>query len=612
MKRILSLILIFVIALCSISFASCKNKETSEISIFVPFNKIERFEQAEINLLPGINGEEVKWFSENTELLKVKNGVVEAVATGKTKIIAKYKDFIQAQEVKIVKSEESPQISLNDISILLATSIKLQPKLIYSGRVIDSASFVITSNNTAIVSVDKLNVVANSYGTTDIVVDAYINEEKIATKTVSCKVTDDSGIIPNMSLYELYVTGQVKGIDFITEINLDADVIVGGQKVEQPNIEWVIEDQSIAKIEGGKLKAVGLGKTFVIGTYLQEGLTLKTIKLPVEVKTSIVEDVGGVIPDVIMDMNKSIQQLDSIAILGEDCLLGSIQSDDGKINKVMDNNSLKTADLISGEYSCIVYSSDKKIGAKVNLHIADYVVYDYESLLEVSNPTNVSGYTVLADNVDCGSKGYVNNYTKAKGTTFTGVFNGLGHTISNFGAPYGGTGLYIDSSSGTFKNLAVTGLKLDTYNCAALCYRNVEGGETKVDNVYVEAVCSGISDSKFAAGICAFNWKGSVKITNTIVRVEGVYTEDVGAFIARANEVISITNSFAIGDFLVASKVSNSTNSKFDAINMQTNVKYDNDNQFATERYKDNSKIELNGFNYYWDLSCDVPCFRTA
>ena len=289
--------------------------------------------------------------------------------------------------------------------------------------------------------------------------------------------------------------------------------------------------------------------------------------------------------------------------------LGYIESEDGKIKKTVTDNALSTNGFTSGEYACVAYNSDKTFGVKINLHVADFVVYDYATLLEVCNPENVSGYTVLANDVACGSKGYVNDYFNASGTVFTGIFNGLGHVISEFGKPEG-SGLYKDSNGGTFKNLAVTGLKLDKYNNAALFYRNVQGNETLIDNVYVEASCAGTN--MYSGGLCAFNFKGSVKVSNTIVKVTGTYTQNVGAFIGRSNEMISITNSYAIGEFLVASEVPNAYNQQFDNINKQPNVKYDSAELFVKARYKDDSKINLDGFNQYWDLSRDVPCFKSV
>ena len=83
-----------------------------------------------------------------------------------------------------------------------------------------------------------------------------------------------------------------------------------------------------------------------------------------------------------------------------------------------------------------------------------------------------------------------------------------------------------------------------------------------------------------------------------------------GAISGRAKSVPSFVNTYVItSGLMVANGIDDPHSIVFDKINILP-ILYKNTESFIQAKQADNSAINFSGFNDFWDLSKDVPCFK--
>ena len=130
------------------------------------------------------------------------------------------------------------------------------------------------------------------------------------------------------------------------------------------------------------------------------------------------------------------------------------------------------------------------------------------------------GYLVLGKDIDLGNAG-TNTFGWSYRMTFSGIFDGKNHKISNYQAATNNCGLFA-GVSGTIRNLAVEGVTVNAKSAAVVGYW-LDGGT--IENVYVKGTISGdgnVSDGDIAssgAGLLTARIRGEAKIKNVIVEL---------------------------------------------------------------------------------------------
>jgi len=477
----------------------------------------------------------------------------------------------------------------DDISILVGYEYTPNLTLRLNGEVI-SSTITLSSADTEFVSINNGKLKAEKIGQSVITAVASIDNEQMATTTFKCEVKENKSIHPLKSSFLLYVSNNVKGVAFETYTDLNALVYENGAIIDDAKIDWTVGNEEIATIgQDGRLQAVALGETYVVGSYnLSNGQTLKTIKLPVKVEIPVLE----LKEDLIIDKENENQAFDAQSILGK-TEIGTISNLTNGKEYAVNENQVKTSLFKSGEYTCVFYDKDKTVGVKVSVVSADFVVYDNQDLLHITSLTD--GYIALAN--DLSNIDYSNTYNKS----FKGVFNGLGHTISNIRFKTS-TGLFYNTNGATIKNVAIKNATLEKASSGVFLYRNA-GGETIVDNTYVTVKLSpGQWD---AGGAFAFVFGGKVVYSNSIIYSEGFTSGGNGMVLGRAYAQIVLDNCFAIGNGPICGTGSNQYNRNYEAVNRTAGVRYVSDEELLIAYNK--GKTNYSGFNKYWNLSTGIP-----
>ncbi len=478
---------------------------------------------------------------------------------------------------------------VEDIALLVGYEYTPNLTLKLNGEEVSSViSF--NSSNSEFVSVNNGKLKGEKIGQAKITAKAYVNSKEVASAEFNCAVNDNKGIHPLKSSYLLYVSDNVKGVAFETNTELKVLVYENGNIIENAEIQWNVVDQNVAFVdENNYLHAVALGETYVVGTYnFGDGETLNTIKLPVKVSVPVLTSNN----DIIVDKQNEMQTFNAQEVLGKS-EIGVISNLSNAKDYVVENNQIKTSLFKSGEHTCVIYDKDKTVGVQVSIIAADFVVYDNQGLLNITTLTD--GYIALAN--DLSNIDYVNSHNKA----FKGVFNGLGHTISNIKFKTS-TGLFYNTDGATIKNVAIKNATLEKASSGVFLYRN-QGGETIIDNTYVTVnLKPGQWD---CGGAVAFVFGGKVIYSNSIIYTENFVAGGNGMVLGRAYAQLVLKNSFAIGNGSVCGMGTSQYNKNYEAINRTAGVKFLSNDELIDAFNK--GKVDFSGFNKYWNISSNLP-----
>ena len=565
--------------------------------------EIELFGQFELTFLEGIEPSEVVVESSDTDVIDVsEKGVLAANAVGEATVTLTCGNRQQSKVIKTVFDAERIVINEHDFGILKNSSVSLVNPVTYNGKAVGGVVITAVSSDSGIVAAENNVLTGIEIGEADVIVTATINGTKAAEKTVRIKVNANVGIYAARHAYELYALDEVRGMTFEKSAELGGMVYVDGREAEDARIAWTIEDESVAVIDSGIITALAVGETKVVGKWIDGDGKEYYAEIPVSVK-EIRLDVGD---EVLVDLGKRQTALDGAELFGGERTASKVISvSDGKeyaLNGGLLENSVFEK---SGEYAFEVYCAEDAIVCRTGFIVADFVIYDKNDLAELSAHTD--GYIALGNNLE-NVGNYNNNYAS---NTFSGVFNGMGYNIDGMTINSDSTGLFGFVTGATFKNVSFTNLVPRTWNSGALFYRS--RGAVTIDNVYVHTSSFG-TGARWAGGLFAFLFDGSVTMTNCILEIEGLDSnatvqEYCGAICGRCGGTLDIFDSYVVAQGNLCGIGTHDNNTKYESVNARA-ILYADAVSFV--QAKSAGEVSLSGFNRYWDLTGDVPRFFTA
>ena len=569
---------------------ACKKEEKAKYpSIFyeVSGGKIALYDTVSIVFVEE-NAQDVQWFSANEEIISVNNGILKAHKIGSATIKAVCGEKTQTQTIKVYESETELEIDVAEISLVIGQSYTPNLNLLFNGKKVDGAEFSFVSSQDA-VSVQGKKLFAESQGVSQISVTAFIDGKIVANAGFSCTVNDDQGIYPDKSIYELYVSDNVRGQSFDKQTKINAVVYSGGEIIENAQVTFSIENPSIATIKDNVITAVSVGTTYIVGEYVSGEKILRTIQIPVVVSVPILLTNDSVV----IDNRNEFQQLDAEKILNKQSI-GKVKNLTTYAEHTITENKFKTSLLNSGEYDCVFYDEQQTIGVQATLIVADYVVYDKEDLNGVSELS--SAYVALSCNLTDVE------YQTKQGNVFSGVFNGVGHRIENVNFVTANGGLFSQVSGATFKNVAIVNSLISGVASGTLFYR-IGSGEAIIDNVYISATLGGGNYNSGA--LFAFGFNGKVTIKNSILETNG-FSNSNGMVLGRSYACQTIfENCYVIGDGELCGTSNSDYNRYYTNINKIAGVKYASKTDFIVAKQK--GKLNFSKFNHYWNMESEIP-----
>lgn len=495
------------------------------------------------------------------------------------------------------------ELDADNLPILKGDSYNINLTTYENNVVLSGVTYEFESEDTSIATVSGNVLSGVSLGETVINVTVKLDGSVIATKKLQCVVNNNNAIYTNKVSYELYTMDNVLGTSYKTEDVVLTSIFIDGEMLTKfGNIIWVSEDETIATIDGsGKITAVAEGETYVTGCYRYGDVEIETRKIPVKVSKPYLSTNIDVLFD---KTNESgLGQFSAKQVLGAGYKIGKVVDLDTKREYIAENNAISLNSFPVGDYRLAVYEENEEFATEINVVVADYIINSVEDL-----NADWFDYSYVALNADLTDVGlyYKPNLENGDEPSFdNATFNGMGHKISGIVYRFNGQSLFRTVTNSTIKNLALQ-CTVKLKNQGGLF---AKGLNVIVDNVYIETTFT--ENANISGGLCDVAWN-PLSVTNTVIKTYGCTDSGIcGAMMARGSVVrLTLDNTYVISPLKICSTVSNASNTKFGTINENSkNVLFDSENELASA--ESTGTVAFDGFNQYWDLSGELPIFKS-
>ncbi len=507
-KKLLTILTSCLLACLTVIVASsaigCRKKveqPKSDISFSVAEKNLIIGEEEYLTLIyQKMEGFSLTYSSNNESIVSVNNdGKVVAISEGSAIIKATYSNGTDEHTASITINSSFggylPEIQTKGISDKVVISILDTYKVIsvvnFNGREYKDANVTLTANNNSIVRInDNGEIEAIAKGTTELIVSAsWRGKDNTNTptmqKVITLSVIDDVRFYNNgkpISDAEIYLLDEFEGTVYENSIPYDFEMELNGVKNQ---VQVVIEDENILKIEGEKLVANKFGKTAILVKKEVDGVTYsKTfnvevirVEKTVEQKIPLFSIFDGKYLD--LESNKKKDVLENIGV--SDTIVDAYQN--GEVLRV-ENNAIYgvesssvakrgTAEISVGT-STVIYHFNLETLAKT------ISVKEDLKALELSSGEIISGYFEVFNDID--ASGVLLNHDVSGDSCFKGIFNGNGHVIDNLTVKSSGLFGTLDSAA-TIKGIALTNFNTtESYFLS----KNTLGDGLTIADVYIQ------------------------------------------------------------------------------------------------------------------------------
>ena len=577
------LLLSILTCLASVFFVlfcvSCKtdNSDKSAKNIYVSPNKlnIEINEQYKLNI-QNDNDIAATWSSDDTGIVTVSDdGTVTGISSGATNVRAMVGDKVALCLVNVlsIKNNAVLQISESSLSISVNGTFDVFAKVIVgNSSITDNITFIVgNSNIVEVKSTDKkesdgvrFTVKGLSIGATGIEFTSVYNGV-VVSKSLLIEVVEDvkfsfadndrldlSGAIPSVNLYmsapsstEYYDVD--KNYENLNEISLSVNSVeISKNKIDNPSIKWVSENESVAVVNDGVILPKGKGTTFVFAEYNNHKQAIAVnVQLPEVTVKNLCLDIESVEKSIVLP--KYIVDVTAAEIEDRDIF---VSYDKNTSSLFYDVSSFKMGD----NKKLVIKSKDKQYNICASL--VTKVIRTKEDLDEFRTLSKevypkdeylYGGYFVLGDNIDyygvwpefltsntLNDSDIIINASKG----FNGTFDGRGYTINGLITKNAGLINWL-AVGGTIRNLGLLNVQ---NGFSALC-RNTGG---LIENIFISGSnVDATLDNSFLISIAG---DGAVTRNCVIVVDENVGGDKFGPVYTRIKGTdISFDNIIVIG-----------------------------------------------------------------
>ena len=601
-KRIKALLLSSLIGTFLLSACNSGQNDMINGSLFVTIenSKVERFDSVKLMLKNGVD--DVEWASSDENVAKIDDGELIALKEGNVVISAISGNTKQEQTISIIDSGKLPTIDVDYLPIIRGDSYALDVNAYFNNKEMKGVTFEYSVADTSIANVENSILKGISYGDTTINISlSWYNQADIIKKEIPCTVTKNTAVYTDKAEYTLYTMDSVLGTAWATQTQIQTSVYYENTKLEDLTFSWSSTDENIVTVDqNGNIYAVAMGSAYVVGKCDYNGEELSTRLVPVHVEKPFLKTDM----DLAFDINQDAV-FDSEKVLGVGYSIGKIVDIETKKEYAVVNNRLKLDDFVTGEYEFDIYEQNMQFSIRANVVFADYIVRTVEDLKTATAAK--SGYIALVEDLE--NVGAFKTENSTSDNMFSGVFNGLGHTISGIIYQDSNRSLFSFVGDCVFKNLAVIST-CKTINSGALFYQS--RGNVVIQDCYLDVTLEG-TNLRGSGGVGGLLFSGSFTAENSIIKVEGLsQNEEVrkycGAIAGRTCcMLVECKNTYLIANGNSFSEMEEATNNcaKYH-IKKRDNI-FNDELEFISA--KEEGFLELDGYNRYWDLTGDIPSF---
>ena len=402
---------------------------------------------------------EVVWSTSDASVATVENGVVRAVGVGTATITATVGEYSDSCAVTIVRGEKKPTFdAFGTVNVIVGQTYDLEATLSLDEEDFELATVTYASTGEFLTVTPEGKITGVKEGTQTITATATYGEETLATAEISVSVievgTIETGIDMNvLALMATNYTGESK-----TEYSLENFVTyVNGIEVEK-EISYTVQDNTIVKVEDGKIVALAAGETVVTAEFTSD--TNK--KYSVDITVSVAKEL--VAQDVEFSAKGSSETTQNTGAAEIDFAgktmdinvsdITSVKCNGKSIAFTTNGTVLTLTDAPSGEQVYVFETA--KVDVQVEGFIYQRTISSKEELVAFGANYNTNyGYTILTADIDMGG----DVFALQTGAWLRCTFDGQGHTISNVKTTTGFLGDF--NEKGVLKNLQLVNIVLE-------------------------------------------------------------------------------------------------------------------------------------------------------
>lgn len=543
------------LSFCTVSLTGCGTVETGSdsssasvvISVTLDKKTMTLSEWETGTLTAEISGteESVQWRSGNEQIATVdQSGKIQALKQGETTITAFIGDVSDTCTLTVLASDVEPALVINEVDeesgLLIVSDVdpfNVNADVSWNGEKLSGASLSWISDDETIVTVNGSDgysavVVGKKEGSTTVRVSAEIRG-KTAVTTFSVKVNSEGVLFKaSNSDYTPFAGGYQAKIKAVEETSGDGmnttlpeiTAIYQKQPLADVTLDWTTEDDDIIELNRatGRITAKKAGTAVVTGSYYFDTLG-KNYSVIINVE---VQRVGVELEEKNVIINRSTtapvitlseETVESFVIDGKTYEDGFTLAD-GKM--VLDAAKFDVADQRKpAEVKVVTDKREYTFSARTGYAIA--TLDEWKSIWSTASaPTVFAKASVIMIEADLDVSSWENGGNIVLDGSFTGIFDGQGHTIHGARATWRGLFNSV-ASEGVVRNVAFTGIKL--LKEPKIFCNNVDG---TIENCYFEG-STVRTDSDPTPALCKTLGRTAV-LKNVVVNIHGSAANQTG------------------------------------------------------------------------------------
>lgn len=497
-------------------------------------------DQSELTLVTGgtatleatVDGseEEVVWTTSNAAVATVSGGTVTAVASGEAVITASVGDASATCAVSVLSDYPVFTVTPANISVMPEGTAQITARLTLGAETVSGATFSYETADSATATVSSSGLVTGvAYGETKITVNTEVYGLEL-TRTVNVTVQDLVEIRTNVTSLELSLLDLTD--EDVTSGSVEAQLYVNDELQSGAAISFESGDAEVFTVdETGAVTPVGVGNATLTITGEYEGRSASNTVAVSVVNTVCTEFEAEITYEESMFIEGS-QELSAVVTPWNDALSATWEIENNGVGTITPGEtplaatyalpdsdyygglitlSLNVEGIEAGKAEITVYvpvSTEQDL-VDINNRLDGYYMMTNDIVMEnnvqgnIPNAKTEMPYTAAFQDMD-GNTVYAYNKavitqrleltSSAAGVeewngTFTGVFDGNGHTVSDLRVYY----LYFDglfgNNAGVIRNLRV---EIQPWQSSSTHWRSIrnQGGAIAADNAGVIDNCS--------------------------------------------------------------------------------------------------------------------------
>ena len=383
--------------------------------------------------------EAVTWSIANPEIATISSaGVVCAVSEGVTTVTAKYGEYSADCEVIVSNSGAKANLALPEYEIELRVeeTKRVAPIIRFKGASYTDAKYTYSVEDESVIKISKSGVIeALQYGSTKVSVSASWRgvtgeDAELLTKEFTVNVKDAIYATIQDNAYVVYQSDtEIEGVQFSNTADVEYTLTWAEEDIKDGAVlSWYSSDESILRVENGKLYGIRAGKADIHCVYVSEkGDEYISNKVKVQVIFPVVDKTETLSFTIDKETVLTGQE-----VFGKDVPIKYIECDGVSVS-TENPGAIDFEKVENGERIITVYNEG--YGYKVKSYVCTSVIRTLADLKALQyKGKNIGSGNLYALGNDIDGEGAViqgASYGWSQNSGFQGEIDGRGYTISN-------------------------------------------------------------------------------------------------------------------------------------------------------------------------------------